>query len=67
MKHYTKEELELFRNGKMSLLSRISCSGHLKNCPDCTKLLEELAEDDKFVADLRSSVQVFQELSETES
>ena len=41
MKHYTKEELELFRNGKMSLLSRISCSGHLKNCPDCAGLMEE--------------------------
>ena len=67
MKHYTKEELELYRNGRMSLLSRISCSGHLKNCPDCAGLMEELAEDDKFVADLRSSVQTFQELSETES
>ena len=67
MKHYTKEELELFRNGKMSLLSRICCSGHLKNCPACAGLMEELAEDDKFVADLRFSVQTFQELSETES
>ena len=51
----------------LSLLSRICCSGHLKNCPDCAGLMEELAEDDKFVADLRSSVQTFQELSETES
>lgn len=64
MKHYTKEELDLFRNGKMSLLGRISCSGHLKNCPECAKLLEELSEDDKFVAELRSSIQLFQELSE---
>ena len=64
MKHYTKEELELYRNRKMSLLSRISCSGHLKTCPACAGLLEELAEDDRFIVELRSSVQIFQDVSQ---
>ena len=65
MKHYTKEELDLFRNGKMSLLGKISCSGHLKNCQECAKLLEELSQDDRFIDELRSSVLLFQELSGT--
>ena len=63
MSHYTKEELDLFRNGKMSVLRKITCSGHLKSCPKCAGLLEELAEDDRFISDLRSSVQMFQKLS----
>lgn len=32
MKHYTKEELELYRHGQMSVLGRIACSSHLKEC-----------------------------------
>lgn len=66
MKHYTREELELYRNGQMSVLGRISCSSHLKECDECSKLLEELQEDDRLIANLRSSVQLYQELSKDE-
>lgn len=64
MKHYTKEALELYRNGKMSLLGRINCAAHLKNCPECMAILKELEEEDILLADLRNSVQIFTELSE---
>lgn len=64
MKHYTQEELELYRNGQMSVLGRIACASHLRECPDCMKLMEELKEDDKLIASLRSSVQIYQELSQ---
>ena len=60
MKHYSKEELELFRNGYMSVLSRIGCSAHLKNCPECAGLLDELKKEDQFLAELRTSVQFYQ-------
>jgi anti-sigma factor RsiW len=60
MKHYSKEELELFRNGHMSVLSRIGCSAHLKTCPECAGLLEELKKEDQFLAELRTSVQLYQ-------
>ena len=49
MKHYTKEELELFRHDRMSVLGRIACAAHLKNCEDCAARLRELEEEDRFV------------------
>ena len=63
MSHYTKEELELFRHNQMSVLERISCAAHLKKCPECAKLLDELNEEDRFVSDLRDSVQLYKTLS----
>ncbi|MBO7329133.1 MAG: hypothetical protein J6W00_10235 [Lentisphaeria bacterium] len=63
MAHYTKEELDLYRTGKLSLLGRINCAAHLKSCPECTKLLEELEQDDKLLKELKESCQLFQELS----
>ena len=64
MKHYTKEELDLYRHGKLSILSRISCAAHLKECKECADLLEELKEDDQLLAHLRSSVQIYKDLTE---
>ena len=64
MKHYTKEELDLHRHGKMSVLGKIICAAHLKNCPECAILLQELEEDDKLIAHLRASVQIYNDLSE---
>ena len=62
-KHYSKEELELYRHGQMSVLGRIACSAHLEQCSACTKLLEELEEEDLFVNELRASVQIYKMLS----
>lgn len=59
MKHYTKETLELYRNGKMSVLGRISCQSHLQKCPECSKLMEELKEDDHLITKLRASLQIY--------
>ena len=64
MKHYSKEELDLYRHGKMSVLGKITCAAHLKNCPECVILLQELEEDDKLIAHLRASVQIYNDLSE---
>lgn len=62
MEHYTKEELDQYRNGGMSVLRKIGCSAHLKNCPACAKLLEELNADDQLLRDLRGSVELYQQL-----
>ena len=59
MSHYTKEELELYRHNEMSVLGRIACSSHLKSCPECAKLLQELEDEDRFVDDLRNSVNLY--------
>ena len=64
MAHYTKEQLESYRNGNISVLGRIACSIHLKNCEACSKLLDELAEDDKFISELQKSIEVFQRITE---
>ena len=42
MTHYKKEDLELFRNGQMSVLGKIGCTAHLKSCKECAELLKEL-------------------------
>ena len=63
MAHYTKEELELYRHDRMSVLGRIVCAAHLKHCPECRKLLDELKEEDRFVDDLRNSVRLYKDLS----
>ena len=59
MKHYTKEELELYRHGQMSVLGKINCASHLQDCEECRKLLEELKTEDDFVDELRSSIQIY--------
>ena len=65
--HYSKEELELYRNHQMSVLGQIACSAHLKECPACAKLLDELKDDDRFLNDLRTSVKIYDMLSKGES
>ena len=59
MEHYTKEELDQYRNDGMS----VRCSAHLKSCPECAKLLEELNSDDQLLRDLRGSVEIYQQLA----
>ena len=63
MEHYTKEELDQYRTGGMSVLGKIRCSAHVKNCPHCAKLLEELNEVDQLLRDLRGSVELYQQLA----
>ena len=63
MKHYTKEELELYRHDQMSVLGRIACSAHLKNCEKCAAALKELEDEDRFVDDLRASVRLYKDLN----
>ena len=64
MAHYTKEQLESYRNGESSVLGRITCSIHLKNCEECSKLLAELAEEDELLHELQNSIEVFQKITE---
>lgn len=58
--HYSKEELELYRNHLMSILGRLTCQAHLKECPACAALLKELSEDDDFIRQLRASAQIYE-------
>ena len=64
MTHCTREDLELYRNRQLSLLKRIACASHLKECPECARLLRELDEDDHLIAEIRSSVELYRNLSE---
>ena len=67
MAHYTREDLELYRNREMSVLKRIACASHLKECPECARLLRELEADDRLIAEIRFSVELYQNLSERAS
>lgn len=59
-KHYTKAELELYRNHRMSILGRMTCQAHLKECPACVRLLKELSEEDDFIRQLRASARIYE-------
>jgi hypothetical protein len=61
MKHYTKEELEQYRNGGMSIFGKMKCAAHLKECESCATLLAELDEDADFVGKLRESLKRYEE------
>lgn len=67
MKHYTKEELEMYRHGELSVIGKITCSTHLQQCSKCRKMLEELNADDQLLKELRVGIQLFKELSEKPS
>ena len=60
--HYSKEDLDLYRNHQMSILGRQTCQAHLKECPDCARLLKELSEDDDFIRQLRASAQIYEDI-----
>ena len=62
-KHYTMEKLELYRHGEMSILGRVQCAAHLKECAECRKRLAELREDDLLIGELRESLRLQRELS----
>ena len=64
--HYSKEDLELYRNHQMSILGRLTCQAHLKECPDCARLLKELSEDDDFIRQLRASAQIYEAIVNNE-
>ena len=63
MKHYSKEELDMYRHGKLSVLGRIACAAHLKQCPECAAKLRELDADDELLRSLRSSLQNFRDVA----
>ena len=65
MKHYTKEELESYRQHGMSVLGHLACAAHLKECTECTDLLKELEADDAFVLELRDSLRIYEEAAKT--
>lgn len=65
MKHYEKNELDLYRHGKMCLLARLACAAHLRECPECSRILDELKADDELIRELRGSVELFTEISRT--
>ena len=64
--HYSKEALELYRNHQMSILGRLTCQAHLKECPDCARLLKELSEDDDFIRQLRASAKIYETIVKNE-
>ena len=44
----------------MSILGRLTCQEHLKECSACTRLLKELSEDDDFIRQFRARAQIYE-------
>ena len=64
MKHYSKEELKLFRNRELSLWNQMVCRAHLKKCTGCRTLLQSLEKDNPLLNTLQESVRVLNELAD---
>jgi hypothetical protein len=56
MKHYSKEELDQYVHKDVNFLLKRRIKSHLHGCSKCSKVLEELIEDDRLLNDIRSSV-----------
>ena len=67
MKHYSANELELYRKGKMSVLGKLQCAAHLKSCAECRMIFEKLKDEDRFIEELKYNVKIFSELAERNS
>lgn len=46
--HYTREQLCSYRNKKMSPSDQQLCQAHLRECPECAKIMEMLYKEDEF-------------------
>ena len=57
--HYTKEQLDMYRNKDMALLSRMNCACHLEVCEECRELLKTLKESDTLLNELRCGMEIF--------
>ena len=59
MKHYTAEELDLYRHGEFSIPRKWFCQLHLRHCQNCRKTLAALSADDWLLRDLREACTEF--------
>ena len=64
MRHYSKEELELFRNRELSLWNQMVCRAHLKKCAGCRTLLQSLEKNNSLLSSLKESVRFLNELAD---
>ena len=59
MKHYTKEELEMYRDCALGKWNRMVCAAHLKKCTECRNRYNTLLKDDVFLREVKNSVLIF--------
>ncbi len=64
MKHYSKEELELYRNRELGLWNQMVCRAHLKKCTQCRTLLQRLEKDNPLLNSLKEGVRILNELAD---
>src|SRR5262245_49944858 len=61
-RHPSNERLRAFSQGHVSAIELTAIESHLQNCPACCALLEETADDDPFVSQLRCTAQASERL-----
>lgn len=58
--HYSKNTWERYHKNLQPVLLKIQCSSHLRSCPECAAILREIENEDRFIQQLRDSVQSYQ-------
>ena len=55
MNHYQKEELDRYLHKDVNFVTRRKIKNHLNNCSVCSKILQQLVDDDNLLKDIRQS------------
>lgn len=64
VKHYSKEELNLYRNRELGIWNQMVCKAHLKKCAECRKVLENLEKENPLLNSLQEGVRILNELAD---
>ena len=55
MKHYDREAIERCMAGELGIFKRCSVQRHLKKCPACARLSEEIKNENELLVSLRAA------------
>ena len=62
-----EEDIILYRYNRLPFRKKILYSQHIKKCKRCAAVLENIYKDDKLIAEMQNSINVFQNLQEKSS
>ncbi len=66
MKHISQTTLIKYKEGKAGWFAVCFCRSHLQKCPECTQRLKELMEEDTFLEELKTKLNLLSDPDLTE-
>ncbi|MFZ2655552.1 MAG: zf-HC2 domain-containing protein [Victivallales bacterium] len=66
MKHTDRETLERYINGDLSALRKLMIRRHLKSCPACSRLTDEIKKGDELVDSLKKARSIYMDFEKAD-